>query len=72
MSDVIIVALVSGVVSLASAIISFIGSQSSAKRSSELIQYRIDQLEEKVSKHNNLVERMVIVEHEIENLRHSA
>jgi hypothetical protein len=33
-----------------------------AEKSSELTIYRIDQLEEKVNKHNNLVERMFCAE----------
>jgi len=39
-----------------------IGSLYGIKKSNSLIEYRMDQLEEKVDKHNNLVERMYEVE----------
>lgn len=38
--------------------------------SNKLINYRIQQLEEKVEKHNNLVERMVLVETEVKSAQH--
>ena len=37
---------------------------------SKLTQYRLRQLEEKVSKHNNLIERTYILEGQITELRH--
>lgn len=70
MSDAVIVALVSGVVALASAIFSYVGSQNAAKRTSDLIVYRIEKLEEKQSKHNNLIERMFRVESKLETAVH--
>ena len=45
---------------------SFLGVLSSNK----LINYRIQQLEKKVEKHNNLVERMVLVETEVKSAQH--
>lgn len=39
-------------------------------RTSSLTVYRIDQLEEKVSKHNNMVERMYIVEQRAKSNQH--
>lgn len=38
--------------------------------SNKLINYRIQQLEKKVEKHNNLVERMVLVETEVKSVHH--
>lgn len=57
MSDSIMVALITGAVSLVGSLISMCVSLAKTKQNSELTLYRIDQLEEKVSKHNNLVER---------------
>ena len=39
-------------------------------RTSSLTVYRIDQLEEKVNKHNNMVERMYIVEQRSKSNQH--
>jgi len=55
MTETIIVALISGAVALTSGLVSGIIS-------SKLTNYRIEQLERKVDKHNGLVERMVTVE----------
>lgn len=38
------------------------GSWMGVRQANKLVNYRIDQLEEKVMKHNNLVERMISVE----------
>mgnify|MGYP007099570411 CR=1 FL=1 len=38
--------------------------------SGKLVNYRIEQLEKKVEKHNNLVERMVLVETEVKSAQH--
>ena len=53
------------------------GSWMGVRQSNKLVNYRIDRLEEKVTKHNNLVERMTVVEqstksahHRIDELRH--
>lgn len=58
MTETIIVACISLLGTLAGA---YLGN----RRSSALIAYRLEQLEEKVNKHNNLVERMYNVEREI-------
>ncbi|MDD3400712.1 MAG: hypothetical protein PHT58_03680 [Eubacteriales bacterium] len=50
-----ITAIISGVGTLAGSLIGIIVSN-------RLTNYRIEQLEKKVEKHNNLVERMVVVE----------
>ena len=69
MNETIIVALITGGLSL-------LGSLIAQRRQTNLTLYRIDQLETKVSKHNNLVERtyklegrMVEAEHDIRDLK---
>ena len=57
MSEAISVALITGAVSLVGSLISMCVSLAKSKQSSDLTIYRIDKLEEKVNKHNNLVER---------------
>ena len=55
MTDAIIVALITGG-------FSFLGVYLSNRKSAALVEYRLQQLEAKVSAHNNLVERMYAVE----------
>jgi hypothetical protein len=62
MSDTIIVALLSLGGTLA-------GTFGGILTSSRLTNYRIQKLEEKVQKHNNLIERMYNVEGDIESIR---
>lgn len=38
------------------------------RKSNSLVDFRLKQLEEKVDKHNNLVERMTLVEHNVNHL----
>lgn len=57
MSDVII-----------SALISLAGVLVTAVISNSLIKYRVDQLERKVDKHNNLIERLYKLEQKVEDL----
>lgn len=59
MSDVVIVSL-----------ISFAGTVIGAFAGSKLSNYRIEQLEKKVEKHNNLIERMYKAEGQIVELQH--
>lgn len=59
MSDVVIVAL-----------ISFAGTVIGSFAGSKLSNYRIEQLEKKVEKHNNLIERMYKAEGQIVELQH--
>lgn len=54
MSDAIIVAIITGALSLAGTLA---GSYFAQRKSTALIAYRLEQLEQKVNKHNNLVER---------------
>ncbi len=63
MTDEVIVALLGLVGTLAG---SFLGVVAASK----LTQYRLEQLEEKVSKHNNLIERTYILEGKVEECQH--
>ena len=65
MNDAILVALLSLVGTLA-------GSWAGVRQSNKLVNYRIDQLEEKVDKHNHLVDRMTGAEKDIVNIRERA
>lgn len=66
MSGEIWVAIITGVASVVGVIITVVWGNKkgakTAKEHSDLTIYRIDQLEEKVNKHNNLIERMYDVE----------
>jgi hypothetical protein len=61
MSDVLIIAIITGICSL-------VGTFSGVVISNKLTCYRIEQLEKKVEKHNTLVERMTIVEVKTSNI----
>ena len=63
MSDAVITALVSGGVAILSGLISGLIAN-------KLTAWRIEQLEKKVEKHNNLVERMVKVEESTKSAHH--
>lgn len=63
MADTIIVALLS----LAGTLI---GSAISITTNSKMVQYRLQQLEDKVAKHNNVVERTYILEGKMEEAQH--
>lgn len=63
MSDAIMVALLSLAGTLG-------GSLLGIRQSNRLVNYRIDRLEEKVTKHNNLVERMTAVEQSAKSAHH--
>lgn len=54
MSDVIIVAIITGVLSLAGTLA---GSYFSQRKTTALVTYRLEELEKKVDKHNSLIER---------------
>ena len=58
------------VVALLSLVRTLGGSFLGVLASNKLINYRIQQLEKKVEKHNNLVERMVLVETEVKSAQH--
>ena len=63
MSDVVIVALISLIGTLGG---SFLGIITSTK----LTNYRIEQLEKKVEKHNGVIERVFKIEGQIKELEH--
>lgn len=63
MSDVVVTALIGACGSLIGALFGVIASN-------KLTQYRIQKLEEKVDKHNNLIERTYILEGQVSELQH--
>ena len=63
MSDTVIVALIGAIASLAGGLIG-------AFTTSNLVQYRLTELEKKVDKHNNVAERMIAAEGRIVELQH--
>ena len=76
MSDAVVVALITGAVSLLGSAMTMVVSARKSKQQATLTIYRIDQLEEKVSKHNGIVERtyklegrMNEAEHDIRDLK---
>ena len=52
------------------AVMGFLGTYLSNRKQSILIAYRIEELEKKVNKHNNLIERMFRAEGSITELQH--
>ena len=63
MAESIIIALISGGLAVISNLIT-------SGQSKKLITYRLDQLEEKQDKHNNVIERTVIAEQSIKAAHH--
>ena len=55
-------------VSLITAGFAFLGVYVSNRKQAALVAYRLEKLEEKVDKHNNLVERMYKVESRIDSM----
>ncbi len=70
MSDTIIVALITGAVSLLGSAASMVVGAKKAKQQASLTLYRIDELEEKVSKHNNFIERTYKLEGRMQEAEH--
>lgn len=58
------------VVAICSLIGTLVGSLAGIMAANKLTTYRIEQLEEKVKKHNNLVERMIVVEQSTKSAHH--
>ena len=52
------------------AVLGFLGTYLSNRKQTALMAYRLEQLENKVDKHNQLVERMYKVEGQITELQH--
>ena len=57
-------------VAICSLVGTLVGSLAGIMTANRLTHYRIEQLEEKVKKHNNLVERMIIVEQSTKSAHH--
>ena len=57
-------------VAICSLVGTLVGSLAGIMTANRLTNYRIEQLEEKVKKHNNLVERMIIVEQSKKSAHH--
>ena len=57
-------------VAVCSLVGTMIGSLTGIMTANKLSNYRIEQLEEKVKKHNNLVERMIVVEQSTKSAHH--
>lgn len=62
MNSDVLLGLVPSLISLAGIIITALITNS-------LVKYRVEQLEKKVDKHNNLIERMYVVETEIKDVK---
>ena len=58
------------VVAIYSLVGTLVGSLAGIMTANRLTNYRIEQLEEKVKKHNNLVERMAVVEQSTKSAHH--
>ena len=58
------------VVAICSLVGTLVGSLAGLMTANRLTNYRIEQLEEKVKKHNNLVERMAVVEQSAKSAHH--
>lgn len=58
------------VVAICSLVGTLVGSLAGIMTANRLTNYRIAQLEEKVKKHNNLVERMAVVEQSAKSAHH--
>lgn len=52
------------------AVFGFLGTYFSNRKQTILVAYRIEELEKKVNKHNNLIERMYKVEGNVTELQH--
>ena len=52
------------------AVLGFLGTYMSNRKQTALVAYRLEQLEKKVDKHNNVIERMYKVEGQITELQH--
>ena len=70
MSDAIVVALITGAVSLLGSVMSMVVSARKAKQQADVTLWRIDELEQKVSKHNNRVERTYKLEGRVTEAEH--
>lgn len=58
------------VVALLALVGTLVGSFTGVLASNKLINYRIQQLEQKVEKHNHVLERMAVVENSVKSAHH--
>lgn len=52
------------------AVLGFLGTYLSNRKQTAIVAYRIEELEKRVNKHNNLIERMYKAEGQITELQH--
>lgn len=75
MNTEIVVSIIGLVGMVVVALISYAGNKAGAKKANSeataLFAYRLDQLEKKMDKHNNLIERMTRVEQRVSDLEKS-
>ena len=57
------------IVAVITAGFAFLGVYMSNRKQAALVAYRLEKLEEKVDKHNNVVERMYRLEEQVKNLQ---
>lgn len=69
MQTEVIVSIISLVGMVVVALVGYAGARTANNESKALFAYRLDQLEEKMDRHNNLVERITRVEAEVKSLR---
>ena len=70
MSDAIVVALITGCLTLAGTVISVVMSNRLTAYKIEELSHDFEELGQRVNKHNNLVERMAIVEQSTKSAHH--
>ena len=55
---------------LVTAVFAFLGTYISNRKQTVLVAYRLEELEKKVNKHNNIIERLYKVEGQVTELQH--
>ena len=63
-------ALIGAIAAIVVGILSFFGTYLSNRKSQALIAYRLEQLEKKVDKHNQVVERTFVLEGQMKEIQH--
>lgn len=73
MSEQVLIAVIGGVFAVIVALLSYIGNLQGARKANAanmtLFEYRLKQLEDKMDKHNNFIERLTIAETAIKDLQ---
>ena len=57
------------IVALIAMLGTFIGTAYGIRKSNSLVEYRLEKLEEKMDRHNNVIERMTMAEHDITTIK---